>query len=80
VVDRDYAGVKLFQVFEEPCHLLADHPEAAGELQALLAEFKAMIPETGGNVTNTISGTVLGGPVLMGRDFLFVTTRSTTGH
>jgi hypothetical protein len=49
--------------------LLADHPEAAAELQALLAEFKAMIPETGGNVTNTISGTILGGPVLMGRDF-----------
>jgi hypothetical protein len=49
--------------------LLADHPETAAELQALLAEFKATIPEAGGNVTNTISGTVRGGPVLMGRDF-----------
>jgi hypothetical protein len=49
--------------------LLADHPEAAGELQVLLDEFRAALPGTGGNVTNTISGTVLGGPVLMGRDF-----------
>jgi hypothetical protein len=49
--------------------LLADHPEAAAELQALLADFRAMLPDTGGNVTNTISGSVLGGPVLMGRDF-----------
>jgi hypothetical protein len=49
--------------------LLADHPEAAGELQALLAEFRAVLPGAGGNVTNTISGTVRGGPVLMGRDF-----------
>jgi hypothetical protein len=49
--------------------LLADHPEAAGELQALLAEIRAVVPGPGGNVTNTISGTVRGGPVLMGRDF-----------
>lgn len=48
--------------------LLADHPEAAGELQALLAEFRAALPDTGGYVTNTVSGTVHG-PVLMGRDF-----------
>jgi len=49
--------------------LLADHPEAAGELQALLAESRASLPGAGGNVTNTISGTILNGPVLMGRDF-----------
>jgi hypothetical protein len=49
--------------------LLADHPEAAGELSALVAEFRSALPYTGGNVTNTISGTVLGGSVLMGRDF-----------
>jgi hypothetical protein len=48
--------------------LLADHPEAARELQALLAEFRPLA-ETGGNVTNTISGAVRNGPVLMGRDF-----------
>jgi hypothetical protein len=49
--------------------LLADHPEAAAELRALIAEFQPAIAETGGNVTNTISGTVGNGPVLMGRDF-----------
>jgi hypothetical protein len=49
--------------------LLADHPEAAAELRALIAEFRPAVAETGGNVTNTISGTVGNGPVLMGRDF-----------
>jgi CTP:molybdopterin cytidylyltransferase MocA len=49
--------------------LLADHPEAADDLQALIAEFPAPVPAAGGNVTNTISGTVGDGPVLMGRDF-----------
>jgi hypothetical protein len=49
--------------------MLADHPEAAAELQALLAEFKALSPDMDGSITNTISGTVLNGPVLMGRDF-----------
>jgi len=47
--------------------LLADHPQAAEELQSLLAEFSAKSP-AGGHVANTISGTVHG-PVLMGRDF-----------
>jgi hypothetical protein len=56
--------------------LLVDHPEAAAELQALLAEFKALSPGTGGNVTNTISGTILDGPVLMGRDFGDITIGS----
>jgi hypothetical protein len=56
--------------------LLADHPEAAAELQALLAEFKALGPGAGGNVTNTISGTILNGPVLMGRDFGDITIGS----
>ena len=50
--------------------LLADHREAAGELQALLTEIRAGLPSAAGDVTNTISGTVHGGPVLMGRDFL----------
>lgn len=49
--------------------LLADHPEAAEELQALITECRAIIPRTGGNVTNTISGTIRNGPVVMGRDF-----------
>ncbi len=49
--------------------LLADHPEAAAELRALIAEFRPAAAETSGNVTNTISGTVSNGPVLMGRDF-----------
>ena len=56
--------------------LLADHPEAAAELQALLAEFKAPSPGLGGNVTNTISGTILNSPVLMGRDFGDITIGS----
>jgi hypothetical protein len=56
--------------------LLADHPEAAAELQALLTEFKALSPGTGGNVTNTISGTVRNSPVLMGRDFGNITIGS----
>jgi hypothetical protein len=49
--------------------LLADHPEAAGEMQALMAEFRPALPHAGGNVINTITGTVHNGPVLMGRDF-----------
>lgn len=49
--------------------LLAEHPEAAGELGALLAWFRAVAPDAGGNVSNTISGSVHAGPVLMGRDF-----------
>jgi hypothetical protein len=49
--------------------LLADHPEAAAELQALMAEFQPALPPAGGNVINTITGTVHNGPVLMGRDF-----------
>jgi hypothetical protein len=53
--------------------LLADHPEAAADLRALIAEFRADVPEAGGNVTNAISGTVGDGPVLMGRDFGRVT-------
>jgi hypothetical protein len=43
--------------------LLADHPEAAAELRALLAELSAAPPDAGGNVINTISGTVRNGPV-----------------
>lgn len=53
--------------------LLADHPEVAGELRALIAEFRPALSEAGGNVINTMSGTVHGGPVLMGRDFGHIT-------
>ena len=56
--------------------LLADHPEATAELQGLLAEFRASTPRTGGNVTNTVSGTIHHGPVLMGRDFGDITIGS----
>ena len=49
--------------------LIADHPEAADELRTLIAEFRPAAAQAGGNVTNTISGTVSNGPVLMGRDF-----------
>jgi hypothetical protein len=56
--------------------LLADHPEAAAELQALLAELKALSPGARGNVTNTITGTILNSPVLMGRDFGDITIGS----
>lgn len=53
--------------------LLADHPEAEVGLRALVAELQAVLPDASGNVTNTISGTVKHGPVLMGRDFGDVT-------
>jgi len=56
--------------------LLADHPQAAEELRTLLAEFRAGIPTAGGTVTNTISGTVSNGLVLMGRDFGDITIGS----
>jgi hypothetical protein len=56
--------------------LLADYPEAAGELRGLLAEFRASTPQTGGNVTNMVSGTIHNGPVLMGRDFGDITIGS----
>jgi hypothetical protein len=49
--------------------LLADHPEAAAELQDLIGEFRSALPDEGGSVRNTISGNVSHGPVLMGRDF-----------
>ena len=53
--------------------LLADHPDVAAELQALIAEFRPALPQAGGNVTNTMSGIVHNGPVLMGRDFGHIT-------
>jgi len=56
--------------------LLADHPNAAEELRSLLAEFRATAPGAVGNVTNTVSGTVRNGPVLMGRDFGDITIGS----
>jgi hypothetical protein len=52
--------------------LLADHPAAADELQALLACYRGLPAGAGGDVVNTVGGTVHG-PVLMGRDFGDVT-------
>ena len=60
--------------------LLTYHPEVAAELQTLLAEFRPLLPETGGNVTNTISGTIHNGPVLMGRDFGDITIGNPDSH
>jgi hypothetical protein len=59
--------------------LLADRPAAAAELEALLAEFPPMSNDTGGNVTNAISGTV-NGPALLGRDFGDVTIGGQAGR
>jgi hypothetical protein len=60
--------------------LLADHPEAAAELRALLSEVQTHAAESGGNVTNTISRTVAEGPVLMGRDFTGISVDSPRRH
>lgn len=49
--------------------LLADHPEVAAELRTLLIEIQSHGADSGGSVTNTISRTMVEGPVLMGRDF-----------
>jgi hypothetical protein len=51
--------------------LLADHPEAAGEVRAFVQE-SVTAGDAAGNVSNTVSGTVHG-PVLLGRDFGNVT-------
>jgi hypothetical protein len=68
--DRERARSALARQWETRlADLLADHPEAAAELRALIAELGTVLPSAGGNVTNTISGTVRNGPVLMGRDF-----------
>jgi hypothetical protein len=56
--------------------LLAEHPEAIAEVRALIADLQAALPGGGDNVTNTISGSVKHGPVLMGRDFGDVTIGS----
>ncbi len=55
--------------------LLADHPEAVAELRALIAEFRPAA-DACGDVMNTITGSVLNGPVLMGRAFGDVTIDS----
>lgn len=49
--------------------LLADHPEVSVELNAIVAELQSVAPETSGAVTNTITGSTVHRPVLMGRDF-----------
>lgn len=53
--------------------LLADNPDAETELRALVEYLQTRLPESGQNVTNTISGGIQNGPVLMGRDFTGVT-------
>lgn len=50
-------------------NLLADHPDVAAELTVLIAELQSVIPHADGAVTNTITGSIVHGPVLMGRDF-----------
>ncbi|SCD71660.1 hypothetical protein GA0115246_105057 [Streptomyces sp. SolWspMP-sol7th] len=49
---------------------LREHPEAAGELRALLDELAPERSRTGsGDTYNSVSGTVHGGLVVQGRDF-----------
>jgi hypothetical protein len=48
--------------------LVDAYPEAASDLAQLAAELQAQLPAPS-NVTNTITGGVHHGPVLMGRDF-----------
>jgi len=60
--------------------LLADHPEVAAELRALLSELQSCGADSGGSVTNTISGSVVEGPVLMGRDFNDISIGSLRRH
>jgi CTP:molybdopterin cytidylyltransferase MocA len=56
--------------------VLADQPELAAEVDALIADLRASLPAAGSNVTNTIRGGVVHGPVIMGRDFGDVTIES----
>lgn len=56
--------------------LLEDHPEFAAELSAIVAELQSVVRDAGGAVRNTITGSVVHGPVLMGRDFGDVTIDS----
>ena len=58
--------------------LLANHPDAMSELAALVKDLTAALPADSGNVTNTISGGTLHGPVLMGRDFTITNPGSTS--
>lgn len=56
--------------------LLEDHPEVAVELSVIVAELQSAVRDAGGAVRNTITGSVVHGPVLMGRDFGDVTIDS----
>lgn len=49
--------------------LMEDHPEVAIELGAIVAELRFSVGDAGGAVRNIITGSVVHGPVLMGRDF-----------
>lgn len=49
--------------------LLDDRPEVAVELSVIVAELQSSVRDVGGAVRNTITGSVVHGPVLMGRDF-----------
>lgn len=72
--DREHAQAAMARQWETRlADLLADHPDVAAELEGLIAEFRPALPQAGGNVTNTMSGTVSNGPVLMGRDFGHIT-------
>jgi hypothetical protein len=56
--------------------LLADHPEVAAELSVIVAELQSVVPDASGAVRHIITGSVVHGPVLMGRDFGNVTIDS----
>jgi hypothetical protein len=58
---------------------LADHPDAAAELTALVENLTAALATGQASVVNTISGGILNGPVLMGRDFTITNPGSVTG-
>ena len=55
--------------------LLEEHPEAAVELGVIVAELQPA-RNSGGSVRNAITGSVVHGPVLMGRDFGSITIDS----
>lgn len=56
--------------------MLTDQPELAAEVEKLIADLGGVASAFSRNVANTISGGVVHGPVIMGRDFGDVSIRS----